>query len=551
MRILAKTATFLTALLAALFLTACGHTPSTSTTSGSSHASSQSVSTGDSLTTAPEKVGSQPLVLIVVGFTGNEAGEGAVAYRNDFDWHHMAFESDQSVAAFYSDQSEGAFTWAPAHETSAYGTDGNACTADAQDDGIVHVVLPRAHGHWFSSQPNADSNAASEADDTLNEQAAIEADFDACTLEALREAAKYIDFASYDKDGSYSIDNDELGVAVIYAGYDSNGDWMSMLDESAYPSMQAHMSGPLSGGFNRGGDIIPDQAIVMGEMITRVPEDRTTDEQVDEGVIESVAAPLSTLDHELGHYLNLPDYYDTSYDRTAPWAFWTPGSLSAMDTGAILPVSKGKNTYEYTSSRFDPLSRIMLGWLQPQIVDSSGTYEVRADGAAGGKNVLLIMTGRDNEYFLIENRQPTGFDAALQDKDDQTKEGGIVVWHVDGKVYEDYFAANQVNLSLHHPALTVQYLLSLDDVPASGLSESESRHTLSFADSVAPDVASAFWDSSSAQSRFAELGVDAFELWMYGDGDNADNPLAREYCSINLTYPDVSADTMRVEVAFR
>lgn len=101
----------------------------------------------------------------------------------------MAFESDQSVAAFYSDQSEGAFTWAPAREISAYGADGNTCTADAQDDGVVHIVLPRAHGRWFSSQPNADSNVASEADDALNEQAAIEADFDACTLEALHEAA--------------------------------------------------------------------------------------------------------------------------------------------------------------------------------------------------------------------------------------------------------------------------------------------------------------------------------------------------------------------------
>ena len=125
------------------------------------------------------------------------------------------------------------------------------------------------------------------------------------------------------------------------------------------------------------------------------------------------------------------------------------------------------------------------------------------------------------------------------------------MWHVDEKVYDGYVDVNQVNYPLHHPALTAQYLLSLDELPASDSSDSETRHTLSFAESVAPDVDSAFWDSLSAQSRFAELGVDAFQLWVYGEGDNADDPLAREYCGIYLTFPDESADSMRVEVAFK
>ena len=68
---------------------------------------------------------------------------------------------------------------------------------------------------------------------------------------------------------------------------------------------------------------------------------------------------------------------------------------------------------------------------------------------------------------------------------------------------------------------------------------------------MGPDIASAFWDRPSAQSRFAELGVDAFQLWVYGEGDNADDPRAREYCGVYLTFPDESADTMRVEVALR
>ncbi len=547
MKLPAKALTCLVASVLALFLAACGNNASPDAVNPASDTASQTT-TANTSSTINAKIGSEPLVLIVVGFAGDETGNGAVAYRDDFDWHNMAFESDQSVAAFYSDQSEGAFTWVPAHETSEFSTNNNTCTSDRKDDGIIHITLPRAHGHWFSQELATNPDESIDINTVSDEQATLDADFETCTVEALREAAKYINFSLYDKDNSYTIDGDELGVGIIFAGYDNNGDWMNVLDKATYPCMQAQAYGPFNTGINLGSDIIPNRVITMGEMMTRVPEDRTSDDSVDETVIEVVANPLSTLDHELGHYLDLPDYYDTSYDTSAPWAHWNAGSLSTMDIGSVLPVSKGNNTYEYSASRLDPFSRIKLGWLQPQVIDTAGTYEVRADGTNTDKNVLLIKTERENEYFLIENRQPTGFDAAFQDQTTQEKTGGIVVWHVDEKMYDDYLEANQVNLPTHHPALTVQYLLSLSSIPTSGLPETEAKHTLSFADSVAPDIACMFWDRTSAQSRFAELGVDALQLWTYGTGNTADDPKAREYCNIYLKFPDESADVMHVEI---
>lgn len=512
--------------------------------SSGSHAGASNMASNADSATAPK--GTEPLVVIVVGFAGDGNGQDAVPYRNDFDWHAMVFGNEKGVRNFYSDQSFGAFTWTPAHETSAFGIDGNTCSFDAENDGVVHVVLPRGHGHWFASQQDGGQQGMFGSKTGDEKPAALERDFEQSTIDAFREAAKHIDFPTYDADGNGAIDNDELGVAVIYAGYDVNSAWLDMLDEEEYPRLQAHAFGPLSVGINGGSTIIPDSGVIMGEHELRVPTSRIEDTQVDMDVVEFAPCSVASLAHELGHFLKLPDYYDETFDETAPWRSWTASSLSVMDYGATLRVPTGDDSYEVSMAGFDPLSREKLGWLQPQTVGSSGAYEVRADGAPGGKNVLRVETGTEGEYFLIENRQTTGFDAALKGQYGQEQTGGIVVWHVDEGVYDAYVDSNQVNLPSHRPALTVQYLMNDDGSAGSG-----GGHTLQFADSATPDDDTAFWDSASTKKRFAELGVDAFQLWKYGEGEDADDPHAREYCGIYLTFPDESADIMRVEVAFR
>lgn len=528
------------ALLLALLLAGCA-APAASTRSDGLSSQSSQVAAASS---APAATGAEPLVIVVVGFSGGDGGADAVAYRDDFDWHAMTFESAEGVSAYYRDQSLGAFAWVPASESSAYGADGNTCVADKKDDGIVHVVLPRGHGHWFSPELSGGQQGA--AGGSTDAQAAADRDFDACTVDALRAAAAYIDFSSYDTDGSGTIDSGELGVAVIYAGYDIDGDWMDLLDDAAYPRIQPHAGGPYDIGISRGSAIIPDHAAILGEAIMRVPENRIDDKEVDAGVLEVVPSSISSLAHELGHYLKLPDYYDTTSDETAPWSFWNPGRLSLMDIGCVVRVSDGNGGYILKGAGLDAFSRVRLGWLSSQTVSSPGTYELRADGAEGGKNVLRVETGRKGEYFLIENRQMTGFDAALAGQYEPGQAGGIVVWHVDEAVYDAYATSNQVNLPSHHPALTVQYLMN-----ANSASKPAGGHTLSFNESATPDPGSAFWSSVTAQERFAELGVDALQLWVYGEGDNADDPLSRTYCDIYLNFPDTSADIMHVEISFK
>ncbi|MBP3884656.1 MAG: hypothetical protein J6D54_06945, partial [Olsenella sp.] len=189
--------------------------------------------------------GSEPLVLIVVGFEGDAGGSGAVAYRDDVDWHELAFASADGVSSYYAEQSRGKFTWVPARERSAVGVGGNTCQADVENDGVVHVTLGRAHGHWFATRPDdagADASAGGEAsagDGGASDQA-LDGDFIACMREAVRAADSYVDFDSYDGDGDGVLESDELGVGIIVAGYERDGDWMELLDDEAYPRMQAH-----------------------------------------------------------------------------------------------------------------------------------------------------------------------------------------------------------------------------------------------------------------------------------------------------------------------
>ena len=531
----------LSAIVAAIFLSlaACG-SPQTASTSASAAA-----------TSANAVQGSEPLVLIVVGFAGDANGNGALPYQPDYNWHELVFENNNGVSAYYSNQSNGSFTWVPARETSAFQTDGNTCAADAVNDGIVHVTLPRSHGHWFANDhegENSQNGQTSGTSGTYTYDSNSElggsrgADFDTCMADALSAASAYIDYSAYDTDSNGALSNRELGVGIIVAGYEIDGDWMNMLDDAQYPRLQAHANNFSISSTSVHGSPLPEDTVVMAETATSVPMERYEDTVVDPSVLRTKPNSLATLDHELGHYLGLPDYYDTTYNVGAAWANWTPGILSVMDMGAVVPVLNDEGALEYEAVSFDPFSLAELGWAQPQTVSSSGTYELRAAGATGGKNVLRVETDRKGEYFLIENRQATGQDAGLAEQFENDPAGGIVVWHVDENVYEEYLEANMVNYPQHRPALTVQYMLARS-------ANNETAHTLSFTESAAPDTTSAFWSASNAQRRFSELGIDAFELWTYGAGEKADSTKERRYCGIKLRFPDASADVMHVEIA--
>lgn len=121
---------------------------------------------------------------------------------------------------------------------------------------------------------------------------------------------------------------------------------------------------------------------------------------------------LGVFSHEFGHFLGLPDLYDTTYRShgIGDWCLMAGGSWNG--NGA-------------TPARMSAWCLERLQWIRPTRVTSAGTLTL--DTLANKKTecyrVALGPVAR-NEYILIENRQKAGRDAALPGH-------GLAVWHID------------------------------------------------------------------------------------------------------------------------
>ncbi len=138
--------------------------------------------------------------------------------------------------------------------------------------------------------------------------------------------------------------------------------------------------------------------------------------------------------HELSHALGLPDFYDTNNE-----AF-------GMDIWSIMDYGEYANN-GYTPGNYDAYERDFMGW--QSLVELTDTcilvLPCFEDGGVGYK---IVNEANEDEYYIIENRQPKGWDEKL------CKKGrGLQVTHVD------YNAAswnnNSVNTRKEHQRMTI------------------------------------------------------------------------------------------------
>lgn len=124
---------------------------------------------------------------------------------------------------------------------------------------------------------------------------------------------------------------------------------------------------------------------------------------------ESAMCGIGTFCHEFGHVLGLHDLYPSNGKN-----HYTLGSSDIMDYGAYL--NKGRTPPSYSA-----LERFSLGWLTPvqltwprglQLTDIKTSNE--AFLISNSDNHNLNGTRPDPiDYFLLENRQQTGWDSYL------------------------------------------------------------------------------------------------------------------------------------------
>ncbi|MGK5170746.1 M6 family metalloprotease domain-containing protein [Geodermatophilus sp. CPCC 205761] len=123
-------------------------------------------------------------------------------------------------------------------------------------------------------------------------------------------------------------------------------------------------------------------------------------------------AKIGVSAHELGHLLfGLPDLYDTddTSEGAGNWCLMAGGSWNG---GGDLPAHPSA------------WCKLKQGWVEEVNVEDAGT--ITFDDVKTSRTVHRMWRDgtRGKEYFLVENRQRTGYDGLIP-------AGGLLVWHID------------------------------------------------------------------------------------------------------------------------
>lgn len=204
--------------------------------------------------------------------------------------------------------------------------------------------------------------------------------------DALAIAAPQVDFRQFDGDGDGYLD----GLFVVFAGQGAEEDANPTTRAQKIWSHQSHITQPfVSNG-------------VTAYAFCAVPE----------------SGRVGVFSHEFGHMLGLPDLYDTTF-HSAGVGIWC-----IMGTGEW-------NNNGLTPAHFCVWSKARLNWVQPTEVTQAQALQlpaIESDKTAAYR----VWTGGESgtEYFLLENRQRTGFDSRLPG-------GGLLVWHIDDSQFNN------------------------------------------------------------------------------------------------------------------
>jgi len=235
------------------------------------------------------------------------------------------------------------------------------------------------------------------------------------TREAVTLADSDVDFSDYDADANGVVDH----VIVIHAGY---GQEFSSVTNDIWSHRWSVRPAQVADGKNVSG-------------YSMDPEYGT----------------LGVFCHEFGHDLGLPDLYNTATGATVVryWDLMDYGSWGGPGSDGTVPTHLGA------------WSKAFLGWSNvTSIYNSSRSYNVQ--NAESSPNAYLVNDSTltaQNEYFLVENREQSGFDAYLPGQ-------GIIIWHVDDFYVNAGLSSNQVNRNTMKGVVT-ENVSTINDAPYS------------------------------------------------------------------------------------
>ena len=344
--------------------------------------------------------GTQPTLVLLASFS-NRSGTYTAA-----NFAASIFGASNSVKDYYLDASFNQLTLAPASET--HGT---------SNDGVIGW-LDLGYNH-----PNTGSSTGA-----ANQQ---------LVKDALTAANPYINYAAYDTNSDGYISINELHIVVVVAGFERSYNTLT-------PNVWAHrwnlnnvtppiLDGKTLGDYHHNGGYAQ-----FGEI--------HGDHQATIGIIA----------HELGHDLTWPDLYDTD-GTSAGVGYW-----SIMGSGSWNYT--GSNYHGSSPSLPDAWLKWYQGWITPTVVNGTLSSEIVPWSDANPIAFLLALNpgGVDwdfynhsgaGEFFLVENRQLTGYDAGLPGS-------GLNIWHID----ETVTSTNSANANEGHPLVKLMEADGLNEL---------------------------------------------------------------------------------------
>ncbi len=313
-----------------------------------------------------------PIVVVLLDFDN-----ATIAKTDDF-WAARTFatqeqlaDDESSVRAYYDEATYGTYRVVPAAES--FGT---------ADDGVVHLSMGESHpGGSGVAYPN---------------------DLFGVARRAVAKLDEFIDFAAFDASGDGIVQDRELQIAFVFAGYEGSD------SRAGRPAIWANAAYDMLRDETRDGKKLSSY-FAQGELLTA-----------------DLPLGIGTFAHELGHTLGLDDLYDTTGE--------------SIGLGASSMMASGVNLLDGNlPAHFDPYSLIRLGAITPQVVTQSATVTLQGSNTAGYNVVKIPITADGSQYFLLENRITEGFDRGL--RDDPRNGGaksGVAIYHVDEWVVDTW-----------------------------------------------------------------------------------------------------------------
>lgn len=268
---------------------------------------------------------------------------------------------------------------------------------DLTFDIVGPVTVSRNYGYYGSDSMNG-----------YNDMNVSDMIVEACTL-----ADGYIDYKNYDWNSDGLVDQ----VFIVYAGYGqaTGGASNTIWPHESYLSEILELDG-----------VIISQYACSNELYGYGSE--------------KTLMGIGTACHEFSHCLGLPDLYDTNYSGAFGMSYW-----GIMNSGSYNgPKGIGEVPCGYTA-----FERWFAGWLD--FTDITCSQKIEGLPCLDGNPIAyrIINDGNSNEFFTIENRQPTKWYKYTAQYEGMH---GLLISHIDYDLKA--WATNKVNPSPSHQRMS-------------------------------------------------------------------------------------------------